>query len=132
MSPTGTASNLPTAFTVEQVASLSNEEAIQICQDNYPDEFKCKKILTLVIAIGALAFFIIPAVAIGLTALSVCTFEVGLLAVTPIALLGISILIKVIDDKTLFWSGKLAHIIIQQHADKAKSVDVKLKDEKIP
>ncbi len=112
---------------------MSRAKAIQICQEKYPKEFKRKKILTLVIAISAIALLLIPLTATGLAALSICTFEIGLLIVTPIAILGISILIKKIDDKSLYWSGGLARLILdqkekeaRQKAEKAKKIEVKL------
>lgn len=117
-----------------QQKPLSRAKAIQICQEKYPSEFKRKKILTLAIAIGAIAVLVIPAIATGLAALSVCSFGVGLLIVTPIALLAISILIKKIDDRTQYWTGKLAMIIVEKKEEeareevkKAHKVDVKQK-----
>lgn len=122
----------PPAFKVEN-RDLTNAEAIKICQEKYPDEFKRKKIFTLAIAISAIVLLLIPAIAVGLAALSACTFEIGLLIVAPIAIIGVSILIKVIDDKTLFWSGKLAQIIIKKKEEeaitnaKSKTIEVKKK-----
>lgn len=99
---------------------LSRAEAIQICKEKYPKEFRRKKILTLTIAIAALVLFTIPATATGLAALSLCTFEIGLLIATPIALIGISILIKKIDDFTHYWSGNLARILIQKKEEEVR------------
>lgn len=94
---------------------ISSEEAIEICKgEKYHSDYERSRIFTLAIVIGAIAVLIIPAIATGLAALSLCTFELGLLIVTPIALLGIGILIKKIDDETLFWSGDVARIIIDQ------------------
>lgn len=116
----------------QDVNKIPRAKAIQICKDKYPDYFKKKKILTLAIAIGAIALLVIPAMAFGLAALSLCTFEIGLLFVTPVAIIAISILIKKIDDKTLYWSGDLARITIKKHeekarkaAEKAKTVEIK-------
>lgn len=105
----------------------NNARTIQICQEKYPKDFKRKKILTLAIAIAALALLIIPAAAQGLAALSLCSFGIGLLIVTPIALLVISKLIKNIDDKTQYWSGKLAQIIIKQKEEEAQKALEKAK-----
>lgn len=108
------------AIKIEEKKQLSRAKAIQICEEKYPKDFKRKKILTLVIAIGALALFIIPTVAMGLAALSLCTFPIGLLITTPVALVAISILIKKIDDRTLYWSGNLARIIIEKKEKEAR------------
>lgn len=119
---------------------IPRAEAIRICKEKYPSDFKKKKILTLAIAIGALALFAIPLIAAGVAALSLCTFEIALLFVTPVSLIAIGILIKKIDDYTLYWSGNLARILIAQkekeaqkaadkakkEAEKAKKVDIQL------
>lgn len=113
---------------------LSRAKAIQVCQEKYPGDFKRKKVITLAIAIGSIALFVIPALAMLLTAVSACTFEVGLLVIAPIAILAITILIKKIDRRTLYWSGDLARILIKKKEeevrkalDKTKGVEVKSK-----
>ncbi len=102
-----------------EAKKLSKAEAIQICKQKYPKDFKRKKWLTLAIAIAALVLLIIPAAAFGLSSLSICSMGVGVLAVSPIAILGVSILIKKIDDWTLYWSGDLARILLQKKEEEA-------------
>ena len=104
---------------------LSRAEAIRICKDKYPKEYKWKRILALSIAIAAIALVVIPAIATGLAALSLCTFEIGLLIAGPIVLLATSILIKKIDDKTIYWSGEVARNIIKKREEKARKAAAK-------
>lgn len=103
-----------------EIPPYTNIRAIQICQEKYPDIYKKKRLLTLAIVIGTLALFIIPLIVMGLGALSLCSTGVGVLIVTPIALLAIGILVKKIDDITLYWSGNTARLIIDIKQNEAE------------
>ena len=117
-SPLSPATSPFTQEVANEPVKKSRAELIKECKEKYPKEFKIGKIKTLAIAIGALALSLIPLIASGLAALSLCSFGVGVLVVTPIAILGIGILIKKIDDITLYWSADLAGIILENKRKK--------------
>jgi hypothetical protein len=108
-------------------AELSRGKAIRICLEKYPTEYKTKRLIALAIVIAAIVFLVAPAIATGLAALSVCSFGVGLAIAAPITLLAVAILIKRIDNYTIYWSGDVARNIIKQQDEKARKAAEKLK-----
>lgn len=112
--------------TSETIATLSYAKAIQICEDKHPHEFRKKKLFTLAIAVAGIAMLVIPAIALAISALAICSFEIALLTVAPLALIGISFLVKKINDKTLYWSGELAKEMLKQEEESNKKAKAKI------
>ena len=126
------------SFNSDQKTSnrLTKYEAIRICEEKYADEFKRKKWITVAIAVGGLAMLIIPVVAVALMAISATTFNIGLLVAIPAVLVLSSLIVKKVEEKTHYWSGKLAENLIQikevKDLKKAKKVQEKAAAEKSP
>jgi hypothetical protein len=123
-----TTSRVPPSIKIEEQEN-STVRAIQICKEKYPTDFKQKKIIALAIVIGTLSLTLLSVVGSIVAGLTLASpLGVALLVATPLAIVGIGFLIKKIDDKTLYWSGGVANLLIEKKAKEEKEAREKEKN----
>ncbi|MBS4166909.1 MULTISPECIES: hypothetical protein [unclassified Neochlamydia] len=124
----GATPHIPLSLKIEEKEN-SKSRAIQICQEKYPSDFKQKKIIALAIVIGTLSLTLLSVVGSIVAALTLASpLGIVLLVATPLAIVGIGLLIKKIDDKTLYWSRGVANGLIEKKAKEEKEAREKEKD----
>ncbi|KIC74242.1 hypothetical protein DB41_IR00120 [Neochlamydia sp. TUME1] len=123
-----TTSRVPPSIKIEEQENPT-VRAIQICKEKYLTDFKQKKIIALAIVIGTLSLTLLSVVGSIVAGLTLASpLAVALLVATPLAIVGIGFLIKKIDDKTLYWSGGVANLLIEKKAKEEKEAREKEKN----
>ena len=91
-------------------------------QQKHPAEYKKLRLKTLVIATLAATVLAASAAAFAVSLTGFVWGGVAVLAATPFLFIALGLLIKKIDDKTHFWSSKVAEITVLQQSIKKQTL----------